>query len=319
VTLAVTGACGEDTETKTAYINPVSLPEANFTTTNQTPCSGTSVQFTANCTGTVDTYSWNFGDGGSSSDSNPSHTYQTTNSCTVTLVVTGPCGTDTQTKAAYINPVSLPEADFVADNQTPCSGTAVSFTANCTGTVDTYSWTFGNGNNSSDSNPSHTYQTTNSCTVTLVVTSRIEDEKADPGVGIDLGAIYRPKENLQLGLRVQNLLSLKMKFIEEKEALPLSLNLGIAYFIPELFKADRLTLLLDLKIPNDNDIAASLGAEYLFREKFAARLGYRSDIDQGPGISVGLGLGHKNYTFDYAFLPYGDLDDTHRLSFGISF
>lgn len=152
-----------------------------------------------------------------------------------------------------------------------------------------------------------------------IITSRIEDEKANPSVGIDLGAIYRPKDNLQLGLKLQNLLALKMKFIKEKESLPVSLNLGAAYFLPQTFKDGQLTFLLDLKIPNDNDIAVSIGAEYLFRKRFAARVGYRSDIDEGPGISAGLGLRHKNYTFDYAFLPYGDLDNAHRMSFGISF
>jgi len=103
VTLVVTGPCGTDTQTKAAYINPVAALQADFTVDETAPCSGASVQFTANCTGTVDTYSWDFGDGtATSSDSNPSHTYQTTNSCTVTLVVTGPCGTDTRTKVAYI-------------------------------------------------------------------------------------------------------------------------------------------------------------------------------------------------------------------------
>lgn len=152
-----------------------------------------------------------------------------------------------------------------------------------------------------------------------VVTSRIEDEKAGPGVGIDLGAIYRPRENLQLGLRVQNLLASKMKFIEEKEGLPISLNLGAAYLVPEVFKNGRLTFLLDLKVPNDNKIIISTGAEYLFRERLAARIGYRGEADIGSGISIGLGLKHQIYTFDYAFVPYGDLDDTHRLSLGISF
>ena len=152
-----------------------------------------------------------------------------------------------------------------------------------------------------------------------VVTSRIEDEKADPCFGIDLGAIYKPKDNLQLGLRVQNLLALKMKFIKEKESLPLSLNLGAAYLVPELFKDSQLTFLLDLRIPNDNDITTSIGAEYLFRKRFAARVSYRSDIDEGPGICAGLGLRHQNYTFDYAFVPYGDLDNAHRLSLSISF
>ncbi|MDI6794923.1 MAG: PKD domain-containing protein, partial [bacterium] len=138
--------------------------QADFTVSTTTPCSGTQVSFSDSSTGTITSYLWNFGDGGNSSDSNPAHIYATTNPCTVTLMVSGPCGTDTETKVAYINPVALPEANFTANNQTPCSGTSVHFTSNCTGTVDTYSWNFGDGNNSSDSNPAHIYATTNPCT-----------------------------------------------------------------------------------------------------------------------------------------------------------
>ncbi|MDI6793965.1 MAG: PKD domain-containing protein, partial [bacterium] len=125
--------------------------------------------FTDTSTGSITSWSWDFGDGGISSDSRPTHTYQTTSPCTVTLVVSGPCGTDTETRVAYINPVAAPQADFTASTTTPCSGTAVTFTDTSTGSITSWSWNFGDGGISSDSKPAHTYRTISPCTVTLVV------------------------------------------------------------------------------------------------------------------------------------------------------
>jgi parallel beta-helix repeat protein len=61
------------------------------------------VQFTDQSTGTVDSWSWNFGDGGTSSEQNPSHTYNSIGYFTVSLTVTGPMGgSNTKTKTDYI-------------------------------------------------------------------------------------------------------------------------------------------------------------------------------------------------------------------------
>jgi uncharacterized membrane protein (UPF0182 family) len=60
------------------------------------------VQFTDQSMGTVATWSWDFGDGQTSDEQNPSHTYQSAGSYTVSLTVTGPAGSDTETKTNYI-------------------------------------------------------------------------------------------------------------------------------------------------------------------------------------------------------------------------
>ena len=69
------------------------------------PLSGNSplsVQFNDTSTGTITSYFWNFGDGSTSTSANPSHIYLGGGTFTVSLIVTGPDGSDTETKPGYI-------------------------------------------------------------------------------------------------------------------------------------------------------------------------------------------------------------------------
>ena len=140
------------------------------------PTSGAmplTVNFTDQSTGSITTWSWDFGDGGTSTAQNPSHTYNAAGTYTVELTVTGPGGSDTETKVDYITVTSGPEppvAEFVGS---PTSGTVpltVNFTEQSTGDIDSWSWTFGDGGTSTDQNPSHTYNNAGDYTVSLTVT-----------------------------------------------------------------------------------------------------------------------------------------------------
>jgi PKD repeat protein len=79
---------------------------ASFTFTPATPVAGQPVQFTDASTGNPTTWSWDFGDGGSSTARNPSHTYAQTGTYTVTLTV----GRDSQTKSASKSLIVAAEA-----------------------------------------------------------------------------------------------------------------------------------------------------------------------------------------------------------------
>jgi len=72
----------------TAHI--LSSPTANFTSI----VNGNTVDFNSSSTGGNLSYSWNFGDGNSSTNENPSHTYGTNGVFTVTLTVTNSCGSN---------------------------------------------------------------------------------------------------------------------------------------------------------------------------------------------------------------------------------
>jgi hypothetical protein len=61
-----------------------------------------SVQFSDRSTGDVNTWSWNFGDGATSTQPNPTHTYREPGAYTVELIVSGPGGSDTETKTDLI-------------------------------------------------------------------------------------------------------------------------------------------------------------------------------------------------------------------------
>ena len=95
--------------------------------------------FTDQSTGTIDTRSWDFGDGATSTEQSPTHPYATHGDYVVTLTLTGPGGTDTETQTVTIKPPA-PVASFTAE---PPSGTVpltVFLSSTSTGIVDSIAW-----------------------------------------------------------------------------------------------------------------------------------------------------------------------------------
>ena len=112
VKLTVTGQGGSDFEEKTGYMvvsdSQSGAPVANFTAAPTSGNAPLTVQFTDTSTGTVSSYSWDFGDGTNETIKSPSHTYNTAGSKTVKLTVTGQGGSDSEVKPNFItvNPSS---------------------------------------------------------------------------------------------------------------------------------------------------------------------------------------------------------------------
>jgi PKD repeat protein len=79
----------------------VTPPTSCFTPDATTVAVNTAVTFT-NCSGTATTYAWNFGDGGTSTDASPTHTYTTAGTYTVTLVATNAGGSNTITQTIVV-------------------------------------------------------------------------------------------------------------------------------------------------------------------------------------------------------------------------
>ena len=80
-------------------------PQAPVAGFSGSPLSGQGpllVSFTDQSTGDIDTWSWTFGDGGSSNAASPSHSYTSPGTYDVTLTVTGPGGSDGETKNGYV-------------------------------------------------------------------------------------------------------------------------------------------------------------------------------------------------------------------------
>jgi len=176
VTLTVTNNVGSDTETKTDYITvtiPVpSPPTAEFSASPTSGDAPLTVNFTDLSSGNTDNWSWDFGDGGTSTAQNPSYTYSDPGVYTVTLTATNAYGSDVETKVDYINVSSSEplEADFEGS---PTSGDApltVHFTDLSIGDPISWGWDFGDGIGASfEPNSSYTYNWPGEYDVTLIV------------------------------------------------------------------------------------------------------------------------------------------------------
>ena len=173
VNLTVTGPGGSDTVSKTNYITVTEPPiQAGFTANPTAGFVPLFVQFTDTSTGTITSRSWNFGDGGTSSAVNPSHTYTETGTYTVTLTVTGPAGTDSEVKPGYITVYSVPPApvaQFTSNVTTGISPLSVQFTDLSSGSPFEWNWSFGDGTYSLERHPVHVYANPRNYTVSLRV------------------------------------------------------------------------------------------------------------------------------------------------------
>ncbi len=127
--------------------------------------SATTVDFT-NLSSGATSYLWDFGDGNTSTSTNPTHTYAATGTYTACLIAIGGCGNDTTCQTISVA-CPTPAAQFNSSNQ----GVTVSFSDQSTGTPSTWLWDFGDGNTSTMQNPSNTYSAPGSYLVCLTVTN----------------------------------------------------------------------------------------------------------------------------------------------------
>jgi len=176
VRLKTTNEDGFDWENKTDYINVTTYvepaPVADFTANTTSGVVPKCIQFTDLSTNNVTSWNWSFGDGNYSSLQNPSHTYTEAGTYTVSLTATGSGGEDTETKVDYLTFTAPqpPVANFVASSTLVGINQPVQFTSLATG-ASTWNWTFGDGNFSLSTNPSHQYASIGNYTVSLTVTN----------------------------------------------------------------------------------------------------------------------------------------------------
>jgi PKD repeat protein len=142
---------------------------ANF---SNAPASGLrplAVQFADASTGANTGWQWDFGDGGTSAEQNPSHEYTAAGAYTVMLEVSGPDGSDAFSRPSA---VVVYEPAVAAFSAAPADGLApleVTFTDESTGDIVAWAWDLGDGATSFEQNPVHTYTAPGTYSVTLTV------------------------------------------------------------------------------------------------------------------------------------------------------
>lgn len=175
-TLFADNGCSYDTVS--VQITVQASPPADFDILPGLHCAGTPVQFTNNTPAPAG-LNWDFGDGGSSTLSAPTHSYTAAGSYNVTLSVASTLNPCPAVLTQTVNILTTPDATFSADPLSGCIPLAVQFTNSSTD-ADFYLWDFGDGNTIGASDPAHsfvaagTYQVRlvaenlNGCTDTLV-------------------------------------------------------------------------------------------------------------------------------------------------------
>jgi hypothetical protein len=133
------------------------------------------------------------------------------------------------------------------------------------------------------------------------------DTVSATGFAADLGLLY-DFGMLSAGLAVQNI-GPSIKFIEKADPLPLNVKAGLAA------KVGPLILAVDANKPRDNSFRLNVGAEGVVLGLLALRAGYNT----ANSFAAGGGVTWKMVSVDYAFVPYQEIDATHRISARVRF
>jgi hypothetical protein len=178
------------------------------------------------------------------------------------------------------------------------------------------------------------------------VWERISEERAS-GFAFDFGTLfYTGFKSLRMGMNISNLGpemkmdgpeldsyynpdpgnpnydNVKSKLAVDPYDLPLTFRLGLAYDLLET-QESKLTVSVEAKHPNDNLQQASFGGEYLWKEIFSLRAGYKFNYEE-EGLTLGGGVKLKagketSLDINYAWADFSRLQSVHRFSLGFEF
>ncbi len=179
-TINLTAINANDTDSKLATITvldpvlpvPTVIPVANFNANPKSGYAPLSVQFT-DMSQYATKWKWDFGDGNTSNDQNPKHTYSAAGNYTVNLTAINANGTDSKPATITVLDPVLPVPTVIPPvanfNANPTSGyapLAVQFT-DMSQYATKWNWDFGDGSTSTEQNPTYIYSATGTYTVSL--------------------------------------------------------------------------------------------------------------------------------------------------------
>ncbi|MFA6540765.1 MAG: PorV/PorQ family protein [Bacteroidota bacterium] len=151
--------------------------------------------------------------------------------------------------------------------------------------------------------------------------------KYDKGIfAFDAGTMYDfDWHGLRFGATLQNI-SGEVKYEYESFPLPFSVNFGVSIrpltFISGDEEVKNLIVNIESHHPRDYGENMKYGLEYNFLDLLALRAGYMTNLDE-RGFTAGIGVRQEISGFpirvDYAYEPFGILNDVHFISLGVSY
>lgn len=123
----------------------------------------------------------------------------------------------------------------------------------------------------------------------------------------------------RIGVVVSNM-GKGLKYMQQSDPLPLTARFG-----GSINPFDNMLLSADVVLPKGNQMNVQAGVEAYITPNELTRLTARAGVDMQQmkdgfsGISVGVGATLQFFTLDYAFVPMGELGNTHRISLSFDF
>ena len=149
----------------------------------------------------------------------------------------------------------------------------------------------------------------------------IANDVSDTGVGLDVGAMVRPDfdnallRDLSFGINVQNLISPRLRLVNQSESSPLNFKGGLSKLFVFGEERNLFRIVLDVNKSENADGTVHVGAEYAFQDKATLRLG----ANNGQ-VAFGAGASYNNFRLDYNFGKFfdgADFSSNHRFSLTI--
>jgi len=150
--------------------------KADFTTSPQSGCAPLIVTFSDASKGAPASWKWDLGNGVTSAEQNPTSSYFDPGVYTVKLVIYKDDKSDSIVKTNHITVYKNPVVSFKVSDSTGCFPLNISYTDKSnpgSGVINKYTWDFGDGNISSQAQPSHSYLEAGTFSVTLSVTNSV--------------------------------------------------------------------------------------------------------------------------------------------------
>jgi PKD repeat protein len=196
VTLTSTNSAGSNTISKAGYITVIpasTIPSASFSAIKTTGTTPFSVQFIDTSSNGPTAWVWSFGDGYTTLQQNPVHTYTSVGSFTVTLTASNSAGSSTYTQSGYVTTtLAAPIASFTSNITSGPEPLYVQFSDTSLNGPASWYWAFGDGNTSTIQNPLYAYTSPGSYTVVLTATNTAGSNSTNIARYINVSAIATP-------------------------------------------------------------------------------------------------------------------------------
>jgi large repetitive protein len=173
VSLRTINLVGSNSTTKPDYITVSGslVPEPSFSQDVTSGLAPVTVHFTGTATYSPTSWLWDFGDGTNSTLQNPAHVYSAVGNYTVSLTAFNANGNGTKVESDLISVIlPSPSADFSVDHTWGVNNVTVRFTP-VSPYATSWLWDFGDGSNSTEQYPTHTYTAVGSYNVSLTATN----------------------------------------------------------------------------------------------------------------------------------------------------